>query len=305
MQRNSIIKTASIIGVAGNAVLAGLKIVIGLMAGSLSVFGDGLDSLMDIFVSLITLIISYVILRPPDREHPYGHFRAETIATAILAFIIFFVGGQLSLSTLDMLLNHHVNPIPDMLAVYVTIISIVGKVLLAWSQYALGKKSGSPMILANGKNMLNDIITSLGVLIGLIFVFLYKTAIIDMVLAIIIGVWIMFTAVRIFLGTVTEIMEGEADMDMYNRIFEEVKKSHGVCNPHRVRIRKIGYQYIVDMDVEVDGNSRVKDAHEKIADLEKRICSSIPNIYDVVIHIEPEGNYEYREKWGLNEKELG
>ncbi|NLV66262.1 MAG: cation transporter, partial [Spirochaetes bacterium] len=95
MDRNRIIQTASLISVAGNALLASAKITAGILSGSLSVLGDGLDSLTDIFISLITLAISIIIIQPPDREHPYGHFRAETIATSVLAFIIFFIGGQL------------------------------------------------------------------------------------------------------------------------------------------------------------------------------------------------------------------
>jgi len=93
MERNNLIKTASVISVAGNGALAAAKITAGLVAGSMAVLGDGLDSLTDVFISLITLFISTVIDNPPDREHPYGHFRAETVATSALAFIIFFIGG--------------------------------------------------------------------------------------------------------------------------------------------------------------------------------------------------------------------
>ncbi|MBN1532533.1 MAG: cation transporter [Spirochaetes bacterium] len=304
MDRNRTIKTASVISLAGNAVLAISKISIGLIAGSLSVLGDGLDSLADIFISLITLVISAVIAHPPDREHPYGHYRAETIATSILSFIIFFIGGQLSLSAAEKLISHDYIQMPGPLAVHVTIASIVGKLILSWSQYRLGKKSGSTMIITNGRNMLNDAVTSAGVLAGLVFVFLFETAIIDRALAIAIGIWIMITAVRIFRGTVTEMMEGESDMDLYNRIFDAVRDTDSLFNPHRVRIRKLGFHYIVDMDVEVAGSMRVKDAHDKVRLLEERIRSSMPNIYDVVIHIEPLGNVEAQERWGLEEKDL-
>ncbi len=304
MNRNKIIRIASIISVAGNAVLAASKILIGFIAGSLSVLGDGLDSLTDVFISLIALAISIIIAHPPDKEHPYGHFRSETIATAVLAFIIFFMGGQLSLSTVEKLIYHDYNQVPGILSVYVTVFSIVGKLILSWSQYKLGKKSESAMIIANSKNMLNDIITSAGVLIGLAFVYFFNMPIIDRILAIIIGIWIMFTAVRIFKGTVTEIMEGETDMDLYNKVFAEVKKVDSLFNPHRVRIRKLGVYYLIEMDVEVEGNSSIHDAHDKVQMLENNIRASIPYIYDIVIHIEPLGNIEHQESWGLKEKDL-
>ena len=305
MDRNRIIKSASVISIAGNAVLAVVKVSAGIYAGSLAVLADGLDSISDVFISLITLVISIIISQPPDKEHPYGHFRAETIATSLLAFFIFFVGCQLSLSTAQKLVHRDYASVPGILSVYVTIFSIIGKLVLSWSQYSLGKKADSPMIIANGKNMLNDIITSCGVLIGLGFIYFFNAPFIDRVIAIIIGFWIMYTAVRIFMGTVTEIMEGETDMSIYNTVFEEVKKINGLFNPHRVRVRKLGVNYIIEMDVEVVADSTIKDAHDKIKILENKIRSSVPNLYDIVVHIEPLGNYEKQECWGLKEKDLG
>lgn len=304
MDRNKIIQAASIISVAGNAVLALSKITVGIYAGSLSVLGDGLDSITDVFISVITLAISVIITQPPDREHPYGHFRAETIATSVLAFIMFFIGGQLAISTVDKFINHEYNRLPGTLAVYVTVFSITGKLLLSWSQYTLGKKAESPMIIANGKNMRNDIITSCGVLTGLGFIYFFKMPVIDRILAVIIGIWIMVSAVRIFMGTITEIMEGESDMTIYNRIFDEVKGVDGLSNPHRVRVSKLGINYIIEMDVEVDGDSTIKYAHDRVKILEERMKVSIPNVYDIVIHIEPAGNFERQECWGLKEKDL-
>ena len=177
LHRNKTIRIASIISIIGNAILSVSKIVVGLVSGSLSVLGDGLDSLTDIFISLITLVVSVIIAQPPDKEHPYGHYRAETIATSILAFIIFFIGGQLSLSTAEKLFNHDALRMPETLAVYVTVFSIVGKIFLSGSQYILGKKSGSTMLIANSKNMQNDVVTSAGVLIGLGCVFFSPPAV--------------------------------------------------------------------------------------------------------------------------------
>jgi len=304
VDRNSLIKTASVISVAGNGALAAAKITAGIVAGSMAVLGDGLDSLADVFISLITLVISAVITHPPDREHPYGHFRAETVATSALAFIIFFMGGQLALSALVKILSREEMRMPGVPAVYVTVFSIIGKTALAWSQYALGKKSGSAMIIANGRNMLNDIVTSAGVLIGLVFAFYFHTALIDRLLAAAVGVWIMVGAVRIFMGTVSEVMDGETDMELYNTIFGIVRGTDGLYNPHRLRIRKLAYKYIIDMDVEVDENETVKEAHDRVKLLERKIRAAIPNIYDLIIHIEPLGNLELHERWGLKEKDL-
>jgi cation diffusion facilitator family transporter len=308
MDRNRIIRTASIISIVGNAVLSFSKIFFGLLSGSLSVIGDGIDSMTDIFISVITLIVSNIISRPPDREHPYGHYRAETIATSILSFIMFFIGGQLAMSTLDKLMNHPVIAMPGVAAVYVTVFSIIGKLILSYSQYALGKKAGSEMLKANGKNMVNDVIMSAGVLIGLGSAFYFNMPVIDRILAILISVWIMYSAVKIFKSTLTELMEGEVNRELYDKIFGIVKETKGVDNPHRVRITKLGVLYAIDMDVEVDGELKVCEAHDLIMALEKKIRDNIDNIYDIVVHIEPLGLHDKHEKnecYGLTEDNIG
>jgi cation diffusion facilitator family transporter len=303
-ERNRLIRKASIISLVGNSVLAVSKILTGIIAGSKAVLGDGLDSFTDVFISIITLVISIIIMRSPDKEHPYGHFRAETIATGILAFIIFSVGGQLALTASEKIINKEYTVIPDRFAIYVIVFSIVGKMILAWTQYTLGKKAESQIILANSKNMLIDTFTSLGVLTGLFFIFYFNQPIIDNIVAFLIGIWIMITAATIFKGTITEVMEGETDMSLYNKVFEEVKKADGLFNPHRLRIRRLGTYYLIEMDVEAEGGLSVKDAHNKVVLLERSIRESIPYVYDIFVHIEPLNNIEEHEKWGLKENDL-
>jgi cation diffusion facilitator family transporter len=304
VNRNLILKTASIISIAGNMILAALKITTGFYAGSFAVFGDGLDSLTDVLVSFITLYISILISQVPDRTHPYGHHRAETIGTSILAFIIFFTGGQLAVVTVEKLLNHDAIPMPDTIALYVVAVSIAGKILLAWSQYAFGRKIESNLLIANGRNMLNDVLMSAGVLAGLGFTFLLELPVIDRVIAIIIGLYIMVSAARILMGTVTELMEGEGNRDVYNRIFAAVTRIQGVANPHRVRIRKLGALYAIDLDIELDGALSVNEAHARAKKVEMAIRADIPNIYDIVIHVEPIGNVEADERYGLTKKDM-
>lgn len=303
-ERNRLIRKASVISLVGNSILAVSKILTGIIAGSKAVLGDGLDSFTDVFISIITLVISIIIMRSPDKEHPYGHFRAETIATGILAFIIFSVGGQLALSASEKIINKEYTGMPDRFAIYVIVFSIAGKMLLAWTQHSLGKKAESQIILANSKNMLIDTFTSLGVLTGLVFIFYFKLPVLDSILAFIIGVWIMITAAMIFKGTITEVMEGETDMSLYNKVFEEVKKAEGLFNPHRLRIRRLGAYYLIEMDVEAEGDLSVSEAHDKVALLERNIRKSIPYVYDIFVHIEPLNNFEEHEKWGLKENDL-
>ncbi len=98
--RYQAIKQASVIGIIANTILGAVKIVIGFLFSSLSLVSDGVDSATDVITSAISLIAAKITKTPPDMEHPYGHGRAETVATKMLSFVIFFVGAQLFVSSI-------------------------------------------------------------------------------------------------------------------------------------------------------------------------------------------------------------
>jgi cation diffusion facilitator family transporter len=303
MNRNKLLKTASWISILGNLLLAAAKIVAGIIASSMAVTADGLDSLSDIIISIMTLFTSLIMAQPPDKEHPYGHHRAETIASSILSFIIFFIGGQLCILTIAKLYYQTGIEMPGRLAVYVTVASILGKTLLSWSQFFLGKKTKSSMLKANGQNMFNDILASTGILIGLIAGFYFGIPLIDKIIAIVMGVWIMISAVRIFKGLVIELMDGHETKVPYRAIFQAVREVGGAVNPHKARVRTLSSMYVIDLDVEVNGSMTVQEAHTISGRIEQRIREKLDNVLDIVIHIEPLGNQETNESFGLTEKD--
>src|SRR6056297_4279292 len=97
--RSKIIARASWIGIIGNGIMAAFKISVGLWGNSLVLIGAGIDTVSDVVTSVVTLLTGRIIDRPPDEDHPFGHERAETLATKLLSFIIFFVGAQVVVST--------------------------------------------------------------------------------------------------------------------------------------------------------------------------------------------------------------
>ena len=99
-------------------------------------------------------------------------------------------------------------------------------------------------------------------------------------------------------------MDGMQDPEFYCELFNAVKQVKGAHNPHRVRVRKIGSFHMISMDLEVDPDLRVKDAHEIARQVELIIRTTLPNVYDIVVHIEPIGNIEKGEKFGLREGDV-
>ena len=293
------IKKASWIGIIGNGVLAVSKIVIGFISGSFAVIGDGIDSSSDILTSIITLFTSKIISRPPDKEHPYGYFRAETISTSILAMIIIIMGFQLFYESILKIIKSSTIEMPSLLAIYITIISIIGKILLAYSQISTGKRINSSMLIANGKNMQNDVIISSSILAGLVIIHIFKLPVLDRIIASFVGAYIIYTGVKIFEETIHELMDGNTDKEIYNKIITIVKSVKCVINPHRIRVRKLANLYVIDLDIEVDRSFSIKEAHDISKIVEKKLKQEIDNIYDIMIHIEPEGNIEEDEKFGI------
>ncbi|HKL11206.1 MAG TPA: cation diffusion facilitator family transporter [Clostridia bacterium] len=302
MDRNRQIKIASWIGITGNMALSSAKILIGVLSGSMAVIGDGIDSATDIVMSLITLFAAAIMARPPDPEHPYGYGRAETVATKLLSFMIFFAGAQFMISTVSRFQRIETLQKPDISAVYVILASVAGKLVLSRVQHYMAKKSGSAMISAIAKNMQNDILISLAVLFGLAFTFVMDMPIMDLVTAFGISIWVMKSALSIFLETSSEVMEETKDLSIYDTLFEIVSRVEGANHPHRTRVRKFGDLLYIDMDIEVNGDLKVKEAHLIAHELERKIHDEIEEVYDIMVHIEPLGCTMKDEKFGLSQE---
>ncbi|MDR3114768.1 MAG: cation diffusion facilitator family transporter [Treponema sp.] len=307
--RTGMIKTASLIAVLGNSILAAAKIGFGLQTRSLAVLGDGIDSSVDVFIALMSFVVAGVIARPADPEHPWGHGRAETVATALLSFTLFFAGAQLILNSGKTLFSsiHGIKAeVPGPAAMGVSLFSVIGKSFLAWSQQWFGKKANSSMLRANGKNMAADVVLSLGVLGGLGLSRLLGIGCIDSLTAILVGFWILTSALAIFIEANLELMDGGSGKESYQAVFEAVHSVQGAGNPHRTRMRRIAGHWDIDIDIEVDPKLTVREAHRIASQVETAIKERVEQVYDIVVHVEPIGDSkkDTLEGYGLREQEI-
>ena len=298
--RNSVLIRTSWISTIGNSILSLSKIVIGLMAGSLAVLGDGIDSATDVIISIVMIFTARIINKPPTRKYVYGFEKAESIATKILSLIIFYAGVQMFISSIERLFSSEVREVPATIAIYVTVFSIIGKLALAWYQYKKGKKINSSLLTANAINMRNDVLISTGVLIGLIFTFVLNLPILDTITGVVISIFIIKSSISLFMESNVDLMDGIKDETIYKKIFEAVEKVEGACNPHRVRSRQVGNMFLIAMDIEADGNITLNEAHALTVQVEESLKQSIENIYDIIVHVEPKGEKHAEEKFGID-----
>jgi cation diffusion facilitator family transporter len=304
VDRKKIMQRTSWISVLGNMLLSLLKIIAGIISGSMAVLSDGLDSASDVVTSVIILFTSSIVSRPPNSKYVYGQEKAEQIASTLLSFVIFFMGCQLVITSAEHIIHRQYRELPSMLAIWVTVASIAGKLLLSWYQFYQGKRVDSSMLKANAVNMRNDVIISGGILAGLACTFLLKIPVLDPVLAGLVGLYILKSAIGIFRDANIVLMDGVDDTSVYNRIIDAVEKVPGACHPHRIRSSQIGNRYHIVLDIEVDGRLTLTEAHRIAQEVENSIKNRIENIYDIVVHVEPKGNSHCAEKYGISRDEL-
>jgi len=294
------LRQVAIIAVATNLLLAVLKVTVGLIFKSMAVLADGIDTSTDILTSSTMLLATIISRRPPDKEHPYGHQKAENIGAKIISFVVFYAGVSLLIESLHRLITGRYQVLEGFLPLLVAVLSVAGKTFLFTIEYSTGKKYKSNSMIAEAKNMRNDILLS-----GLVFlgVGLNKIGLawMDPLIGVVMSGIIIKVAWEVFEENAHELMDGlkEEEMWIYENIFK-VCKECGALNPHKVRVRKVGGKFDIDMDIEVTGTMSVKEAHD-ITKCIKRKLSDTKEIYDVVIHVEPEENDE-TEPFGLSEK---
>ena len=301
LDKTKYIRAAAMIALAGNSALAALKICVGVFSGSGALTADGVDSSADVLISLITLFVARIISKPADTEHPWGHGRAETVATALLSFVLFFAGAQLIWSSVARMFSGVPQTVPSTEAMGAAVVSIAGKVLLAYSQYAFGKRAGSAMIKANAQNMAGDVFTSLGVLAGLAVSSVTGSGTADAAIASLIGACVIKSAINIFMEANLELMDGSAGTEQYRIVFDAVRSVEGAGNPHRARMRRIAGFWDIDVDIEVNPHITVDKAHSIACRVEHEIKARLENVYYIVVHVEPSGDSVEGESFGLSE----
>jgi cation diffusion facilitator family transporter len=194
--------------------------------------------------------------------------------------------------------------LPSPVAIWVTVVSIAGKLLLSLYQFRQGKKVDSSMLIANAINMRNDVIISGGVLLGLGFTFILQLPVLDPLVALLISIYIIYSAIGIFKKANIVLMDGISDTSIYEKIIKAVENVPGANNPHRIRSSQIGNMYNIVLDIETDGAITLTEAHHIAQKVEESIKKSVENVYDIVVHVEPEGNKHCEEKYGVSKENI-
>jgi len=278
-------RTAAI-SVAAAVFLVAVKLATGLVTGSLAFIAEAAHSATDLVAALLTLFAVRVAIRPPDREHQYGHGKAEHLAalgeSAFLLLVSVFIGYESIARLVDNDNAHHVDV--TWWALTVLVVVIVVDASRALTSYRTSRRTGSAALAANALHFSSDLAGSLAVLIGLLLVRAgHQSA--DAAAALFVAVLVVIAAIRLAMKSVDVLMDravGEAD----ERIRAALAQADARIEVRRVRVRQAGGRYFVDLVVGVPLDTGVRQAHA-VADTIEDVVERALGGADVVVHVEP------------------
>ncbi|MEK3882833.1 cation diffusion facilitator family transporter [Paenibacillus sp. PL2-23] len=271
------------VSIAAYIVLSALKLGAGYWFVSGALVADGYNNLTDIVASLAVLIGLRISQKPPDKDHPYGHFRAETIAALIASFIMASVGLQVLISAVRSLASGE-HGTPNLITAWVALFSSVcmGAVYLYNSR--LAKRINNQALMAAAKDNLSDALVSTGAAVGIIGA-QFGMPWLDPVAAFAVGIIICKTAWSIFYSSTHALTDGfdEKELKTFQSTIEGTK---GVRTIKDIKARVHGSNVLVDVIIQVDPGLSLIESHQIADDIERRLGRK-HNIMGVHVHVEP------------------
>jgi cation diffusion facilitator family transporter len=278
---------ATFLGLAANVALTIAKFLAGVFGHSQALIADAVESLADIFSSIIVWRGLVVAETPPDDDHPYGHGKAEPIAAAIVSVMLLLAAAWIAFNALHALNEPRVAPSAWTLVILIVVIAV--KETLFRFVLRESETVSSSAVETDAWHHRSDAITSaaafLGISISLVGGKGYEAA--DNWAAVAAAAVIAWNGWRLLRPAFNELMDRSPDRELIKKIRTAAEKIPGVDGVEKCFVRKMGYQFFVDMHVEVDPQMTVETSHRIGHDVKDKLRAEIPSVRDVLIHIEP------------------
>ena len=285
MDNNNEVRKVSIVEIGVNLFLLVIKLLIGLMSKSQAMIADGLNSAGDIFASLMSYIGSKISAKPSDKEHPYGHGKAEYIFSQIIGLSMIVVAISMIESAFDSIVNKSSFEFSAIL-VGVAIITIITKLLLFIYTRNIYKKNKSILVKSSMEDHRNDIILTTGTIVGILFG-ANGIYFVDGIIGIVISLWIMYVGFSIFKNSYKVLMDTGLDDNIVEDMISIAMNEEQVLHVDSIATKPVGERYIIILKISMDGNMTIFDSHKISGIIKENIKSKYSFVYDVIIHINP------------------
>ena len=284
-------KKVTLIGSVIDLLLGVFKILVGWVASSQSLIADGVHSLSDLATDFVVLYAAKHGSREADEEHPYGHGRIETLATAGLGVTLVIVAIGIAWDAIARLFEPERLFQPGIWALVVALLSVVLKEWIYRYTMRVAKRVRSPMLEANAWHSRTDAISSIVVVIGVGGTMLGLDYL-DAIAAV--GVALMVAKIGWDLGweSLHELADRALEQERVEKIRKAILAVDGVRHLHLLRSRKVGHEALVDVHVQVDPWLSVSEGHMIAIAVEEAAKSSLDEVTDVTVHIDPEDDEE-------------
>lgn len=287
--RDRATKLAGVVCIVLNTLLALAKITVGALFALVSVLADGINNLTDCGSNVVSLVSIKLAERPADKEHPYGHRRAEYIASMIVAFVVLMVALELAIEGVTGIIELiKGNAEPVSFEIW-TIVALSASILVKLWMFAfnkiLSKRYKSELLRATAIDSISDVCATGAVLIGVI-VSHYTGFNIDSILAVAVAVVIAVNGIKIFKDTLKHLLGEGADEQLSREVVSRIKMFDGVLGVHDINIHNYGPNlYYASAHVEVDSAVPVLESHDVIDQIERDFAENT-NI-KLVLHMDP------------------
>ncbi|RYG74170.1 cation transporter [Lentibacillus lipolyticus] len=291
-QRSRKAQFASWIGIVGNLLLAAMKGAAGWVSGSRALIADAAHSASDVVSSIAVLAGVRYASKPPDKEHPYGHGKAENIAAIIVSILLIFAGIEIAWSSINVFWDDKLEA-PTGIALLAVIISIISKEVLFQYKYRLGKRINSPALVTDAWHHRSDALSSLGVLVGVGGAMIgerigwSQLVYLDPIAGVAVALLIIVLGYKMARESIDLVLENVLDNKESKRFILTAKSVTGVKQIDEIRARVHGAYVVVDLKISVDAALDVEEAHHISKNVKHKLMREHEDVNDVLVHINP------------------
>lgn len=277
---------ASLISIASNFVLTITKCTVGLIGHSFALVADGIESLSDVLSSAVVYFGLRFAIKPADKEHPYGHGKAEPVAAIVVALGMAAAAVVIAIESINRIRTPH--PLPHGYTLWVLLAVFAIKLALSRYVSSVAHNIDSTAVRGDAWHHLSDAITSLFAFIGISVALLTKNASADDWAALCASIVIFFNSGRQLRAPLAEILDAAPPPDIERHVRQVAASVIGVVGLEKCFVRKVGFQYYVDLHVIVNGSITVRAGHTIAHRVEDRVLADVDRVANVLVHIEPE-----------------
>lgn len=278
-------KKIGVIGIISNLFLLSAKFIVGLMFKSQGLIADAVNSFGDVFSSIVTYVGGKISEKPADEDHEFGHGKAEFVASFLIGIFMVMVSIDTLYSGIMSIIRNEEFTFSYFLII-VPVVTIITKGVLCWYCTKQHKKYKSLLILSNAKDHRNDIILSIGVIVGIAFGYL-GYHFIDGIVGIIISGVIIITGVKIIKEAYDVLIDKCIDIEVVNEMKNRVEQIQGVNHLDSIKSKPTGNMHMLIVKVSVEPEMTVRVSHNIAAKIRSEL-REYPNVYDVVVHVNPD-----------------